>query len=204
MRDPVFQALMSEAEQLFQQKNYDDALAVFKQARQARPYNVHPKVKIHDLEVLIKARNEAPSARASGNDPMIAAAIPTPPVEPLSLPQMERTATKPDVVTEAENRTPITERKPLPVQPRETPPNSERSGTSPGHVAASPAPAHPSLQRGERIYKEAGAVVIERTFEEDGRLVTYRKVIPPWGPPVHFKDGTPITIHGWEEVFGDR
>src|SRR5688500_7347055 len=55
--DLEFKQLMAEAENLFQQKAYDEALSVFKQARKKRPYNVHPKVKIQDLEAFIKERD---------------------------------------------------------------------------------------------------------------------------------------------------
>ena len=45
-KDTRFQEAMVQAEALFQQKKYDDALAGYQGARALRPLNVYPTVKI--------------------------------------------------------------------------------------------------------------------------------------------------------------
>jgi len=53
--DVQFQNLMLGADSLFQIGEYYASLDVYEQARTRRPLNVHPKVKIQDLQALIKS-----------------------------------------------------------------------------------------------------------------------------------------------------
>lgn len=57
-QDLVFQDMMQQADVLFKDQQFNEALAVYRQARKRRPYNVHPKVKIQDLQALLKAEEE--------------------------------------------------------------------------------------------------------------------------------------------------
>ncbi len=58
-------------------------------------------------------------------------------------------------------------------------------------------------QPGERVYKEAGAVVVERVVLDDNRLVTYKKVVHPWGHTFYFKEGRSIPDWQWAERFSE-
>ena len=49
---------MKQADAAFRAGRYEDALAAFHEARSIRPYNVYPKVKIQDLQALIKKQDE--------------------------------------------------------------------------------------------------------------------------------------------------
>lgn len=51
--DIPFQKLMSSADSLFQIGEYNASINVYEQARTRRPLNVHPKVKIQDLQALL-------------------------------------------------------------------------------------------------------------------------------------------------------
>jgi hypothetical protein len=188
--DAEYLRLMEQGEELFQAQRYDDALEQFKLARTRRPYNVHPKVKIQDLEALIKKRNEEKAAVAPpaerpqiiSTEPALVSntvmVIPPPPLE----------------------STPVRETLPVkaPVRPAAAPPSAPRP------VPPSPPAATRVLVPGERIYKEGRSVVIERTIDDTVRPVVYRKVIQPWGDVHYFNDGTPMTVDGWSLIFGDQ
>ena len=70
-----------------------------------------------------------------------------------------------------------------------------------------PVPTSPVLEKpttiGERVYMEAGATVIERTVEDEGRNVVYKKVVHPWGQTFHFKDGLAISEREWKGRFNE-
>jgi len=51
--DVQFQKLMSSADSLFQIGEYSASIDAYEQARTRRPLNVHPKVKIQDLQALL-------------------------------------------------------------------------------------------------------------------------------------------------------
>lgn len=80
LADTVFQRRMSEADRLFQQKRFEDALSAYREARSLRPYNVHPKVKVQDLEALIARR-----AQEAGPSPPASSAADPPPRSPAPL-----------------------------------------------------------------------------------------------------------------------
>lgn len=52
--DNDFQNLMARGHSLFQEKHYLKAVRVYEKAREKRPYNVYPKVKIADIELSMK------------------------------------------------------------------------------------------------------------------------------------------------------
>ena len=56
--DSGYQDIMKQADAAFRAGRYEDALAAFHEARSIRPYNVYPKVKIQDLQALIKKQDE--------------------------------------------------------------------------------------------------------------------------------------------------
>lgn len=56
--DTHFQNLMHRADSLFQVSEYYSSLGMYENARTRRPLNVHPKVKIQDLQALIKREED--------------------------------------------------------------------------------------------------------------------------------------------------
>jgi hypothetical protein len=73
-RDTAFQHRMEQAEAFFQAQRYEEALDRYREARNMRPYNVHPKVKIQDLEALIARRaQEVPTTSVPQPPPPTAA-----------------------------------------------------------------------------------------------------------------------------------
>ncbi len=182
--DTAYQAVMHRGDQAFQAGQYEAALAAFQEARKLRPYNVYPKVKIEDLQALFSKR----------------AAEQTAPSPPASAPEGTGTG---EAVKPA----------PPPVQHAASP--APALGAAPAPNAAKPPPVaapanHPPAARvkttpsaalGERVYKEAGAVVTERTVEDDGKPVTYKKVVHPWGQTFYFKDGLSIPAGQWSARF---
>lgn len=200
--DAEFQALMAAAEKEFQRKDHDQALSIYKQARARRPYNVHPKVKIQDLEALIRQRDEA----LKNTIPETAPVDISPPDEavpsalPGTTPRMDHgqlanaTASTPGPVTnstadDGTSASPMATRKAPPREPR---PEIRSSEARVAHFT------------GDRIFKEGNAVIEERVVVEDERPVMYRRVSRAWGEEVHFRDGIAISPHAWAEVFGSR
>ncbi|MFZ1691775.1 MAG: hypothetical protein WAT74_01150 [Flavobacteriales bacterium] len=198
-KDAAFQAVMAEAEALFQGQRFDDALAKFQQARSMRPLNVFPKVKIQDLQALI-AKRDAERAMA----------------------EKESAPVEPKAGTIAEHASQVTEAAPEPSQeqapdarPEPKEPVVER--TEPVRTAEpkprieSPRPqvldqpdeeAVPDGMQ-ERTFVEGRAVVLERRITRDGLTTIYRKVTHPWGQVVHFRDGIAISEREWTEAFRD-
>lgn len=215
--DSGYQALMREADQAFQAARYEEALAIYKKARVMRPYNVYPKVKIQDLQVLIKKRDlekaaeapspvpepdatevqelSPPSAPAPEAHPP-AAAVAAPVATPTPVPAT--VATPSPLPTPASTPAPISNPEPVEdTRPVPTPVVTK----DPVHT--SPAPRVSPIPLGERVYVEAGAVVTERTVEDDGKVVIYRKVVHAWGQTFYFKEGLAISQFQWDQRFSE-
>lgn len=179
--DTAYQAVMHRGDQAFQAGQYEVALAAFREARKLRPYNVYPKVKIEDLQALISKRaaeqpGTTPPAPDAGG-PGTGAAVPGLPAAQGTVPSAP--ATPP----------PVQVARPSPTAPPPVQPPAIRAESA------------PSPTMGERVYKEAGAVVTERTVEDGGKPVTYKKVVHPWGQTFYFKDGLSIPAGQWSARF---
>ena len=200
--DSGYQNLMRNADIAFQAGRYQEALATFEQARTLRPYNVYPKVKIQDLQALIKKQD-------------LEKAGPLPPLEPVKDTTELPAKAPPPAMTPAHARDPNNVGKaaqpapppPTPEAPK-PPPAPHRPLIPPGHSeTAEPKPDQLRPQQegntavGERIYMEAGAVVTERTVEDEGRPMVYKKVAHGWGQTFYFKDGHAIPQREWDERF---
>lgn len=199
-KDAAFQAVMAEAEALFQGQRFEDALAKFQQARSMRPLNVFPKVKIQDLQALIAKREEE-----------------------RAMAEKQLTQVEPKVETLPENVSQVSQPAPEPVLEHDAPPPATEltepvvERTEPFR-AAKPRPMvqmpQPSVQDQppaepltdgiqERTFVEGRAVVLERRIVRDGIALVYRKVTHPWGQVVHFRDGIAISEREWAEAFRD-
>lgn len=203
--DSEYQALMREADHAFQATHFEEALATYERARAMRPYNVYPKVKIQDLQALIKKRDlekaaVEPSTMAEPEtievQEVIQPASPDP--APVSQPTSEPVPAPPAAVVPASTTTtsPVSSPKPTVDTPTETPPEVTKPA-----VRTAPAPQSKPATVGERVYVEAGAVVTERTVEDDGKTVIYRKVVHAWGQTFFFKDGLTISQFQWDQRF---
>lgn len=195
--DAPFQTLMAQAEELFRAKDFDGAMARYKEARVLRPYNVYPKVKIEDLRVLIAKRD----AEQAGQVP-----LPLPP--------------EPEVVQQPAEPAPVK----LETSPAPLPDPGPIGGTTP---MKSPEPMHrptpvvtkpvekpvermvqphaepePLLEVGERVYKEGRSVVVETSTSEEGRIVKYKKVSHPWGEEHFFREGLTISERAYKAALG--
>jgi tetratricopeptide (TPR) repeat protein len=212
-KDAKYQAVMEQGDALFREQRFEEALAAYRTAREMRPYNVYPKVRIQDLQALIarKQVEEAVQAEPQAEDRSIGeapvtAVESTPPAEPTAPPVQERS------VVEEPAQTPPMERprpsdadvpRPGPVKPASEPkPRPTPVVSAP--VERTPARAAEPLIDGmeERVFKEGRSVVVERIVVVDGHAVVYRKVMHPWGGAAWFKDGIAITERAWDEVFG--
>lgn len=186
-KDTQYQATMAKAEELFREQRFDEALEQFLAARDLRPYNVYPRVKIQDLQALI-ARRDAANA------------------DPEAPPATHTEQASPRPVEESVPGSLVTTPAFAPPKPEERPsqqvtvPVVERPKPS---ASVADVPSAP-LAEGERIYKEGRAVVVERNTTVEGKVVVFRKVTHPWGEVMYFKDGAAIPERVWTEVFGSR
>ncbi len=210
--DSGYQDIMQQADAAFRAGRYEDALTAFQEARTLRPYNVYPKVKIQDLQALIKKRDEERSAQNTAVPPPTAdppgpAVVAAPPSHSTPEPSIDTplppASSDPPVAIPA---TPVTPTGPKVGTPHPDPatPIPHPADKSPTPVPVStPGPDILSATIGERIYMEAGATVTERTVDDIGRPVVYKKVVHPWGQTFHFKDGLAISEREWTDRFNE-
>ncbi|MBK8227125.1 MAG: tetratricopeptide repeat protein [Flavobacteriales bacterium] len=192
-KDVRFQGVMTEAEALFQQQRFDEALEKYKEARSLRPLNVFPKVKIQDLQALI-AKRDAEAAKAKLAEPERTAPEVKVELDP-------DPGTKPTATAAGSLRPPVIEQKQVVVPPV----RHEIKNTAPqvSESAREQAAAKPDGIQ-ERTYVEGRAVVLERRVSRNGVEIVYRKVTHPWGQVVHFRDGIAISEREWVEAASGR
>jgi len=204
--DVAYQTVMVEAELHFRELRFEESMAKFKEARVLRPYNVYPKVKIKDLEVLIAKRDAEEAEKQVEQIPKARSTIQIDPIEvehaPGSKGQVEGSTD------------PVSVPSTLPKAPESRVPLSHGPVPHPSvqHGKAAPVQQHkeqvaeplPPETEGERVYKEGRSVVVEVRLAQNGRLVVYRKVTHPWGGIDHFRDGTSIPDHVYNEAMEGR
>jgi len=204
--DAAYQSVMVEAELHFRELRFEESMAKFKEARVLRPYNVYPKVKIKDLEVLIAKRDAEEAEKPAEQPPKPSSTVQiehietgnpvvsSDPVEvvsdPAPVPFIVSKVPAPAVSSSKEPvpDPPVQHRPPAPVQVQKQP-------------VADPLPLE---TEGEKVYKEGRSVVVEVRLAQNGRLVVYRKVTHPWGGIDHFRDGTSIPGHVYNEAMSGR
>lgn len=197
-QDSAYQHAMRDAEAAFRTEQYEEALANYRKAREIRPYNVYPKVKIQDLQALIQKRQAdaqvtqaVPASPTNGDSLRVAPKVKPAAVETLQV----NTVDPPEAASPA--RPPKAMRPPEPAPERL--PSAERTNAVPETKSRPERPA--TVTPGERVYLEGGAVVTERTVIEDGRTTVYKRVVQRSGQVFHFKDGRSITALEWQERF---
>lgn len=205
--DTAYQGIMARAEGLFQAGRYDDAIVVYEEARSRRPLNVYPKVKIEDLQVLIRKREEemkrtAPGpitiTSSAGQEPAVDAAVDTavaqPAIGPAIAPPDER---HPPAPTTSPSR---------PVRAAALP--SEKRTQPPTVRTAEPRsePVRDSHPDGilENRYAQGNAEVTEIYLTGSGRTTVFKRVVHKWGQVYYFEDGQAIDGRVWRQHFGDR
>lgn len=204
--DVAYQTVMVEAELHFRELRFEESMAKFKEARVLRPYNVYPKVKIKDLEALIAKRDAEEAVQQVEETPKVNSTVQIEPVEAEKLvigkspvEVVSDTAPVPSSAPKVKALAVIDPPAPVPdppVQQQIAPPVPQRKE----QVAA---PLPPETE-GERVYKEGRSVVVEVRLAQNGRLVVYRKVSHPWGGIDHFRDGTSIPDHVYNEAMESR
>ncbi|MGV9011288.1 MAG: hypothetical protein ACOH13_01735 [Flavobacteriales bacterium] len=98
--DSAYQEVMRQAETAFREARYEDALSAYEEARRTRPYNVYPKVKIQDLQALLKKRDEAESGMQTGGEGPA-------PALPVTLPALPETFEQPVAIPTSPLHTPL-------------------------------------------------------------------------------------------------
>ena len=225
--DDVYIELMAGAERLFKEQRFDEAMVSFEEARQRRPLNVYPKVKIDDLRVLISKRDaalqgtgtavdttigpmsvpsplEAPEGSATGGVAAVLGAPRPLPVQPTSIGTVEgepssneKPSTRPVAIHVGQTAHNGAPRAKVATKPISEAPNS---------VVERPGSVQRSLSDGveEERFKEGQALVLQRTCRSGQLVQVFRKVDHPWGKTFYFLDGLPVQERVWTDRFGDR
>jgi hypothetical protein len=198
--DTLYQGIMERAESLFQAQRYDDALLAYEPARDRRPLNVYPKVRIEDLQVLLRKREEEMERTMMGtisSDPVNGPAA-----------RMDTTIAPPRVVAGPERTVgiaPAGSRKDAP--PATMQPSEERTPRleKERSIPVVP-PLRDSLPDGiiENRYQQGSAEVTEIFVTESGRTRVFKRVVHKWGQVFYFEDGQAIDGRVWRQRFGDR
>ncbi len=187
-KDASYQNLMRDSEKAFQEGRYEDALRGYEQARILRPYNVYPKVKIEDLNALLKRK----AAEEHATEQATTEAVPEQ--------KMNSTVTTPDLPESGRKETadPVKE-EPRPAKIADAPSDT----TTP--VKAEPERANKRTEGLiERRYREGHAYVIERAVQLDGRVVIYKRVYHNYGQVFYFEDGLAVDERVWKQRFPDE
>jgi len=201
--DTSYQSVMHTAESAFQGGDYEKALAKYEEARKMRPYNVYPKVKIQDLQALLKRKAEEKATQAEAPPDMAAPPSVVPPPMPV-LVTVPTAPMEPPLQTKPTSPTVKPQPAPGPVPEKHPAPTKlPAAGTAHAPVARAPQEASGPKNLGERVFFEAGAVVTERTVMDDDRPTVYRRVVHPSGQVFTFKDGISIPERMWNERFGE-
>ena len=204
--DAAYQTVMVEAELHFRELRFEESMAKFKEARVLRPYNVYPKVKIKDLEALIAKRDAEEAVKQAEETPKANSTIQIEPVNagklvidksPVVI--VSDPVPLPSTVPKVPERVALSSKEPIPDPP------VQRSAAVPVQQRKEPLvePVPPETE-GERVYKEGRSVVVEVRLLQNGRLVVYRKVTHPWGGIDHFRDGSSIPDHVYNEAMERR
>ena len=193
--DPAYLAAMAQGETNFRNGDLDAAMVNYEDARRLRPLNVYPKVKIEDLRVLIRKREEELLAAKDS--------APDPPRTP-----------EPVVVIADERPIGKTEAATIKVVPVEQPASQMAKRVDP---VAKPktteireaGPANTPVQKlpdgsTENRYKQGNAEVTQITVTNNGRTTVYKRVAHKWGQVYWFQDGQAIDGRVWVERFGDK
>jgi hypothetical protein len=200
--DTAFQAAMRAGEEHFRGARYREALERFQRARDLRPLNVHPKVKIQDLQALLARQVDGAGERSAEEQAPAPVQVPghattDPARETVPVGGVERGtgARMPDHPARA------TAPPPSPRQAAAAEPQLKATAPE-GHTGDPPqsSTATPAVEA-HRIFREGRAVVEERVVHEGGRQVVWRKVLHPWGEVVHFRDNEAIPERRWQERF---
>lgn len=93
--DSAYQEVMRQAETAFREARYEDALSAYEEARRTRPYNVYPKVKIQDLQALLRTRDGTENILQTGGARPIPVVPVTPTTRPVPLEQSDAIPTAP-------------------------------------------------------------------------------------------------------------
>ena len=175
---------------------------------------MYPKVKIQDVQALIKKRDEE---KARTMDVPVADPGPVVETPPVIVPPVKATeAVSSPVMTKTAEPLPL---EPL-VEPAKPAPKVEPQAPAPPKplplVKTAPPPARsaeeappieqrPQLPDGtrENRYREGNADVIERVVTAAGRSTIYKRVENKWGQVFYFEDGLPIDARVWIGLFGD-
>ncbi len=212
--DVAYQAVMSEAENLFREKRYDESLEKYKEARTLRPYNVYPRVKIQDLQALIAKieQEERDSLKAREEPELEVREEPVLRIREEPVPEEREEAIAVPPTREPRIERTVEELVPPPT-PREAPvspppvvqPKLEKVAPPMERPRSTMANDEPEDEgEYERILREGRALVVERRVYREGRPVIFRKVQHPWGEVVHFRDGIAIPARTWQEEFDER
>jgi len=215
--DFVFQGLMQDADSLFQQGEHNASLSVYKSARERRPYNVHPKVKIQDLQDLIdqEAQMNGELANDQAETPIVISDLNSTPTQIHTIPEEQNSSKLETPPLEKKSTAVLVTKSGVdqPIAPKPVLLKSDNKGTLEKKIVKKdPDPVKTILSEpsvfdipiaedgvDKEIYREGNAVITQLTVVRNGRTDIYKKVYHQWGYVFYFKNGSAITERMWAD-----
>ncbi len=206
--DPIFQDLMREGHQLFENKHYLKAIRKYEEAQTQRPYNVYPKVIIADIELSMKDTLEILRKAEMNNLPKEQPTQPEKKLEKKKDPKPEQTETEQERLKRQEEWE-RKERERVQAE-REKRKKDQEKETSVTNVSGDVeelsledfkkdlARQYPSGLT-ETTTKEGNKTIITRVIVSGGKGNEYKKVIHNWGGVFYFKNGTAVPERVWKQ-----
>lgn len=205
--DPVFQRLMQDGHELFENKHYLRAIRKYEEAQAQRPYNVYPKVIITDIELSMKDTLEIlrKAERTQIPDPL---PKPEKKLEEQNEPEPDQTETEEQRLKRLEEWE-RKERERLQAE-REKRKEEEAKETTVTEVSGDVeelsledfkkdlAKQYPSGLT-ETTTKEGNKTIITRVIVSEGKGNEYKKVVHNWGGVFYFKNGTAVPERVWKQ-----
>ncbi|MCA1752503.1 MAG: DUF1682 domain-containing protein [Flavobacteriales bacterium] len=200
--DTDFQNLMERGHSLFQEKHYLKAVRVYEEARDKRPYNVYPKVKIADIELSMKDTLDLLKAEEKKE----LAAERKRPQQKIEQEKDERNDESPEermkkIDNWEENERKRMERERQKKTDQPTPPGGGSEGdvkrVSLEEYQKELAEKYPSGITEETLI-EGNKTIVKRIVVREGEGNEYKRVEHNWGGVFYFKNGDAVTERVWK------
>ena len=206
-KDKEYQLMMEEAHDNFVGQKYHDALDLYEKARERRPLNVYPKVKIEDVLLAMQNQPQEENVETVFEDPLKIESPPEP--EKISDPADAQERIEEVFEEEIQKAEDIVEKEVPP------PPKEEKSEPKVDKVVIvkdedlkpmSEAQLREDLGQRyedgvhEKTFTEGNKTITERIVVKEGLGDIYRRVQYAWGA-FYFKNNKSVTKNTWDQSY---
>lgn len=202
-KDVEFQALMSEAHDLFSSHQFDEALALYERAHERRPLNQFPKVKMEDVKLALANYVEPEEEEEKQPEQT---ALPPPISQPEDQEERVQKAYEKELERANADVDPQVNLPPPPVEDKQEAPKtmtvkSERPEVMTVEELRTSLGEEYEDGVHEKTFEEGKKVITERIVVKDGKGDFYRKVVQPWGQTYYFKNYKSASQYTWDQSY---